>query len=173
MGTKQILTLMKIVSWILFIGLCIKLGALLISGGISLFVDKEAAKDLYQGMDLSNLYEFSFKYYIYILSLLISVSALKAYLFYLVTRVFSKIDFNQPFTTSIATIISSISYISLWTGLLVYFANGFSKWLGKNGVIIAIDWGSSEFLFMAGIIFIIALIFKRGVEIQSENELTV
>ncbi len=36
-----------------------------------------------------------------------------------------------------------------------------------------LDCGSSEFLFMAGIIFIIALIFKRGVEIQSENELTI
>jgi hypothetical protein len=33
--------------------------------------------------------------------------------------------------------------------------------------------GTGEFLFLAGIVFVIAQIFKRGIEIQTENELTV
>ncbi|MDH7446108.1 DUF2975 domain-containing protein [Aquimarina sp. 2201CG14-23] len=173
MKTKQILTLMKIVSWILFIGLCIKLGAILISGGISLFVNEKATENLYLGLDLSQLYKFSTSYYILVLSLLVSVSALKAYLFYLVLKIFSKIDFDQPFTKPVAILISSISYVSLWTGLLAYFANNYCKWLLKKGAVFNLDWGSSEFLFMAGIIFIIGFIFKRGVEIQLENQLTV
>ncbi|WP_027394776.1 DUF2975 domain-containing protein [Aquimarina latercula] len=173
METKRIITLMKIVSWILFIGLCIKLGALLISGGISLLINPEATENLYLDIDLSNLYESSVKYYTFVLSLIISVTALKAYLFYLVIKIFSIIDFDKPFTKAVARLISSISYVSLWTGLLAYIANHYCKWLQKKGFIFELDWGSSEFLFMAGIIFIIAFIFKRGVEIQSENQLTV
>jgi hypothetical protein len=38
------------------------------------------------------------------------------------------------------------------------------SWIGEN---------AGEFLFMAGLVFIISPIFKRGVELQSENELTV
>jgi hypothetical protein len=32
---------------------------------------------------------------------------------------------------------------------------------------------TGEFVFMAGLIFVISQIFRRGVEIQSENDLTV
>ncbi|WP_271765615.1 DUF2975 domain-containing protein [Aquimarina algiphila] len=173
MKTKQVLSAMKIISWVIFIGLCIKLGAILISGIISLFVNKEASQNLYLGLDLSNLYDFSVRYYIMLLSLIVSIIALKAYMFYLVIKFFLKIDFDKPFTSTIAKLTSNISYISLWAGLLAYFANRYSKWLLKKGAVFEFDWGSSEFLFMAGIIFIIAFIFKRGVEIQSENELTV
>ncbi|MBQ4819817.1 DUF2975 domain-containing protein [Aquimarina sp. MMG016] len=173
MKTKQVLSLMKIISWIIFIGLCIKLGVILFSSAISLFVDQNAAENLYLDLDLSNLYDFSMKYYMILLSLIVSILAMKAYLFYLVIKIFKKIDFDEPFTIVIANLISSVSYISLCTGLLAHFATRYSDWLLKKGVIFDLDWGSSEFLFMAGIIFIIAFIFKRGVEIQTENELTI
>ncbi|MBW1298213.1 DUF2975 domain-containing protein [Aquimarina litoralis] len=173
MKTKQIITLIKIASWVIFIGLCIQLGAILLSGIISLFGNPEASNNLYLGLDLSELYAFSKKYYLYVLSLLITVTALKAYLFYLVIKIFMKIDFDQPFTKTIASIISSISYVALWAGLIAYLANDYCKWLLKKGAVFSLDWGNSEFLFMAGIIFIIAFIFKRGVQIQLENDLTI
>ncbi len=173
MKTKQILNTIKIISWILFIGLCIKLGAILISSTISLFVNTAAAEDLYLGLDLSNVYDFSKNHYVMLLSLVVSILALKAYLFYLVIKIFLKIDFDMPFTKVIANLISDISYFSLSAGVLAYIANRYSNWLQKKGVLFDLEWGSSEFLFMAGIVFIIALIFKRGIEIQSENELTV
>ncbi len=42
-----------------------------------------------------------------------------------------------------------------------------------RGVVTELHWESAGYLFMAGIIFIIALLFERGIEIQSENELTI
>jgi hypothetical protein len=33
--------------------------------------------------------------------------------------------------------------------------------------------GGPEFLFLGAIVFVIAQVFKKGVEIQSENELTI
>jgi hypothetical protein len=38
---------------------------------------------------------------------------------------------------------------------------------------IAASYISGDFLFLAGVVFIFAQMFKRGVEIQHENELTV
>jgi hypothetical protein len=53
MKTNQILQILKVASWIMFIGLCIKTGAMIISFFVSLFINPEGAKDLYMGMNLS------------------------------------------------------------------------------------------------------------------------
>ena len=76
MKTKQVLGVMKIMSWIIFIGLCIKAGAFIISFGVSLFVNNEAAKDLYLGLDLSGLYNTNSWYYILMVSLVLILSCI-------------------------------------------------------------------------------------------------
>ena len=171
--TNQVLTAMNIVSWIVFIGLCIQTGALLITSFISLFVNPEAAQNLYLGLDLSELYTKDKRQYLYILSFIIGLSALKAYLFYLVIRVFKKLNLNHPFSPTVVSLITKISHIALGTGIVGLIAENYSKWSLHRGVAVEQDWGSAGFLFLAGIIFIIALVFKRGTEIQSENELTI
>ena len=171
--TNTILGIMKVVSWIIFIGLCIKAGALLISGSVSLFINPEGASNVYLGLDLSQLYNSSKMYYMYVLSFLIAITALKAYIFYLVIKIFSKINFDHPFSDSMVSLIAKISHVALGIGVVALIAQNYSKWLLKSGFEVQRDWGSSEFLFLAGIIFIIGLIFKRGVELQSENELTI
>ena len=60
MKTSQILKLMKVVSWIIFIGLCIKIGTVLISFFVSLVLNPEASRDLYLGLDLSSIYSLWF-----------------------------------------------------------------------------------------------------------------
>jgi len=171
--TTELLSLMKILSWIIFIGLCIKTGAILISFGVSLFVNEGAAENLYLGLNLSGLHDFSMVHYVLIVPLLVSLTALKAYLFFLVTRIFSNINLEQPFSLPVSHLISRISYIALGSGLIAMAAFGYSEWLAGKGLEIPIHWNASEFLFMAGIIFVIALLFQRGIEIQSENELTI
>jgi hypothetical protein len=51
--------------------------------------------------------------------------------------------------------------------------NGQTRWLSKQAGLSLQDWNGAEFLFVAGLVFIVSQIFKRGVEMQSENELTV
>jgi hypothetical protein len=175
MKTKQVLGIIKIISWIIFVGLCIKAGALIISSFVSFFVNHEAASDLYLGIDLSNLYEFNSWYYVSVLSLIITVALLKAYMFYLVIRIFLKFDLNNPFTTNTANLISKISYVALVTGVFAIISKNYIKWVTTHRVEtpIPLDFGSEEFLFIAGILFIVAYIFNHGVKIQSENELTI
>lgn len=173
MKTDQILGFMKLVSWIIFIGLCIETGAILISTLICLFVNPEAATNVYLGSDLSGLYRTNQSYFLNIMSLTIALSAIKAYLFYLVVRIFSKINLDNPFSETTAALIARISHIALGLGLISILAQSYAKWLMHRGIQVEQFWGSSEFLFMAGIIFIIAQVFKRGIEIQSENDLTI
>jgi len=56
-------------------------------------------------------------------------------------------------------------------------ANKYCDWLTKKGVTFPdlqpVLSGAGEFLLLGAIIFIIAQVFKRGIEIQTENELTV
>ncbi len=175
MKTKLVLTIMKIISWIIFIGLCIKAGALIISTSISLFINQEAARDLYLGLDLFNLYEYDKWYYIAVISLIISIAVLNAYMFYLVIKIFLKFDLKNPFTPHAADLISKISYVALGIGILSIISNDYNKWLITHRVdpYLTLDFGSEALLFMAGILFIVAYIFKHGVKIQSENDLTI
>lgn len=173
MKTKQVLSIMKIISWIIFIGLCIKAGAIIITTFISFFINPEAARNLYLGLNMFNLYEFSHWYYLSMLFLIISILILKAYMFYLVIKIFSKIHINNPFSSNVAYLISKISYVALGIGVLSVIANSYKMWLMKKGFSIPLDFGAAEFLLMSGILFIIASLFKRGVEIQSENDLTI
>ena len=176
-SAKQILTILHVVCWVVFIGLLINAGAIPFSYGISLFIP-EGANNLYKGLDLSALKRFSIWYYTCIVSFLVVLPGLKAYLFYLVIRIFSKIDFDHPFSPPAAALILKISQVALGTGILGIIADGYGRWLDKNDLA-SVDtlrqyWsGSTEFLLLAGIIFVIAQIFQRGVEIQSENELTI
>lgn len=168
-----IFSALHVIFWVVFIGLCIKTGALLFSFMVSLFVNPEGAKNLYMGLDLSLLHQFSTWQYVALMSLALFLSGLKAYLAYLVVMVFQRFNLARPFKVEVTHLITQISHVALGTGLLAVIANGYSKWLAKQGVEVHLSWASAEFLFLAGIIFLIAMVFKKGMEFQTENELTV
>ena len=174
METNKIMKVMNIIFWIIFIGLCIKTGAILISFLVSVFVNPEAAKDLYFGLDFFDVYNNDLHRYVNVLSFVVVLTGMKAYIAYLAIKLFSKFDLNHPFNENVAALISKISYYALSIGLVALIADQYSDRLIKRGAEMSpIDWGAQEFLFFAGIIYILALVFKRGVEIQSENELTI
>lgn len=175
--TKQILKILNIAVWIIFIGLCIKTGSLFISFVLSLFNNPVAAENLHQGLDLSQLLKTDKLYYIFLMSLILFISALKAYLFYVIIKITTKINFVHPFSTDIAKMIMRIGYVAFEIGILIFITQNYCNLLITKGLnlsnIFEYVSGGAEFLFMAGIVFVIAQIFKRGIEIQNENELTI
>ena len=102
---------------------------------------------------------------------------MKAYLFYIVIRLQSKLDLSKPFSSFVAEQITQISYFTLSIGLLSYLAQQTAKNLLHRGF--EIDklnqfWADSQaFILMAAVIYVIATIFSKGVELQNENDLTV
>lgn len=173
MKTERILEILHVVAYIILIGLCIETGAKLISFFVSLFVNPAAARNLYMGMNLSEISDFGQKHYILFVSLLISLSALKAWLFFPVIRAMSKINLSNPFSEYIARQISKMGSIALQIGIIAFITNTYAKWLIKNDLHFDFNESGTDFLFLAGILFVIATIFKRGIELQSENELTI
>ena len=173
MKATTVLDILKVVSWILFIGLCIRTGAMIISFLVSLFLNTRAAGDIYLGLDLSALLDYNKWHYIVMAVLIISLSGLKAYLFFWVIKIISKINLTNPFSEYNGNIIFKMSSIALQIGILAISAKSYSQWLSKNQVFFAYRGESTDFLYLAGILFVIAYIFKRGIELQSENELTI
>lgn len=167
---------LHIVAWLIFVGLCIEAGGLVVNFIFSLY-KPEFVQNLYQKLDLSELYERSKWAFFSMYSFILVISILKAVLFYVVIRLVSKIDLSKPFNRFVSRQISQISYYTLAIGLLSYLARQAAKNLMQRGF--AIDnlnpfWADSQaFILMAAVIYVIAVIFKKGVDIQNEIDLTV
>ncbi|PSL46279.1 Protein of unknown function (DUF2975) [Chitinophaga niastensis] len=170
--TALILTVMRIVTWVAFIGLMIKAGAILISYGVSC-VNPEAARNLYMGLNLHTIRQINFWHYTLSVFFMIALSGMKTFVLFLVIKALSKVNLVNPFTIGVARILEKISYVLLGTWVIVMLNNVHAGWLLKRTGILQEEWTTEEFIFMAGIVFIISQVFKRGVEIQSENDLTV
>lgn len=165
--------LMYVIFWIVFIGLSIKAGVLVVSFIVSLAVSAQAASDLYMGLDLSELHNFDKYHYIAIMVLAIILSMLKASIAMMAVRVATGFNIDKPFNTVTTHMISGISRLALFTGILAIIAQEYIKWLSEKSISVPLDMGGQEILFFAGVIYMLAKIFEKGVELQSENELTV
>jgi hypothetical protein len=170
--TEKILAAMNVLSWVTFIGLLIKAGAILITYGVSIG-NPDGAKDLYRGLNLYTLRQYDLWYYTSAVSFMVSIAIMEAYMAYLVIRVLSKIKLASPFTIEVAKLLEKISYVIFGIWIIAMLFNGYTKWLLKRVEGMPENWTSGEFIFLAGVVFLISQIFKKGVELQSENELTV
>jgi hypothetical protein len=106
--------------------------------------------------------------------LLISVG--KALLFYLVTELVQKLDLTKPFNRFTAHKITQISTFTFLIGLISFIARQAANKLelGDEMNELSQYWADSEaFLLMSGIVYVIATIFRKGVDLQNENDLTI
>lgn len=170
------LMLITVIIWSIFIGLCIQAGTLLFTFGYSFF-KPTVAQDLYEGLNLYPLFLDEVWFYVGIVTLILSIAILKAQLFYTMIRIFLKIDLIHPFSKEIAKLISTLSYIAFEIGFSIAMARGCASWLIKRSFELeglqSYLSGAFEYFLLSTLIFAIAQVFKRGVEIQAENELTV
>jgi hypothetical protein len=170
---RPVLLTLHVLFWVVFIGLCIKAGALLVSFGVSLWVSEQAASNLYMRLNLSQVLQHSKEAYISIGLLVIAITALQAWAAYWVIRVFLKFNLDKPFSPEIAPLISKISHVSLLTGVVAILGKGYAGHLHKQGIAIPVEWAAGETLFFAGIIYMVSIVFEKGIVLQTENELTV
>ena len=165
-----------IVAWLIFVGLCIEAGGLIVNFFFSLY-KPEFVQNLYQKLDLTTMYKESRLAFFGIYSFILTISILKACLFYIVIRLMHKMNLSKPFNTFVARQISQISYYTFSIGLLSYIARQLTKSVMHHGFVtdsLSQFWADSQaFILMGAIIYIIATIFKKGVDIQNENDLTV
>lgn len=166
----------QVISWLIFLGYCIQTGALLFNYIFSLF-KPIATHNLHLGLDLSELYLKSKSIYTLVFTLMIAISALKAYIFFIALKLFKSLNIAKPFSENVSAIITKITYYSLSIGIISIIAQEIDSELSAKGYNVGLVeryWNDGgAYLVMTAILFAIAFIFKKGIELQNENDLTV
>lgn len=167
---------LHVVAWIIFVGLCIEAAGLIINFFFSLY-KPELVQNLYQKIDLMPILMKSKAVFFGMYSFVLSIAILKVLLFYFLVVLMHKMDLQKPFHPYVAKQISRVSYFTLSIGFLGYIAGRTTMHLNHRGFITDhLDqfWSDCKaFILMGAVLYIIATIFKKGVEIQNENDLTV
>lgn len=167
---------LRIIAWIIFIGLCIEAGGLIVNFIYSVY-NPEFVQNLYQKLDLSEMYQRNKWVFFGMYGFILIIAVLKAVLFYVVIILVTKIDLSKPFNSFVSKKISLISYYTFSIGILSYMALQTTKKLLHHGFEIDMlnqFWPDSQaFILMAAVIYVIAIIFAKGIELQNENELTI
>lgn len=165
-----------IVAWVIFVGLCIEAGGLVVNLFFALF-EPGLIHNLYQKLDIMELYKVSIAAFLGVYSFIIAISVLKALLFYVIVRLMHKIDLLKPFNAFVSKQFLQVSYLTLSIGFLGYVARQFAKNLAQHSYLnvdISQFWVDSQaFVLMGAVVYIIATIFKKGVDLQNESDLTV
>ena len=178
MSTKNnfVFKALHVVAWVIFVGLSIEAGGLIINFIFSVF-KPEFVDKLYQKLDLTVMYQRDKWAFFGMYSFAIFISVLKATLFYTLVELLHKLDLSNPFNNFATKKILQISDHTFSIGILSYIARQTVKNLSHHGQ--EVDklnqfWEDSHaFILMAAVIYVIAQIFKRGVELQNDNDLTV
>ena len=167
---------LHIVAWIIFVGLCIEAGGLMVNFIFSIYNPQFVSK-LYEKLDLSAMYNQSKWVFFGMYGFILFVALLKVNLFYIVIKLLSKLNLGKPFSNFTSEQITQLSYCTFAIGIISLIARQVAKSVQHYGFETSVlnrFWVDSEaFILMAAVIFVIAAIFKKGIELQNENDLTV
>ncbi|GAB2630224.1 hypothetical protein GCM10027035_25940 [Emticicia sediminis] len=172
--TKTILEIIKYLALIGAIGFSIECGSQLISFIISFWNPALAQKIYLSNPLIYGLRSISETHFQVFMHLLIGIAAIKAAVWYYLFDFLHKLKLKNPFTNEVSNKIQNISYLLLSLWIIAEIGNGYCKYVSKRIDVNLVNYfNNEEYFFMAGIVYIIAQVFKRGVELQEENELTV
>lgn len=131
-------------------------------------------------VDLNALYMYNQNHFVYITSLMVIVAVLRTIMFYLIIKIFPDKIFNplHPFNEAVKRFLGNLSYLAFGIGLFSFWGAGLAESLRAQGVFIPDTKalrlaGADVWLFMGVILLIISVVFKKGIELQNENDLTV
>ncbi|HCI58582.1 MAG: DUF2975 domain-containing protein [Bacteroidetes bacterium] len=175
-NTRFIFQVLHVIAWIFFVGLCIEAGGIIVNFVFSIY-NPEFVSKLYQKLDLSELYNRSKWIFFSMYSFIIVIALLKVLLFYTVIMLLLKLDLSKPFSSFVSSQISQISYYTLSIGIMCLIAAQTTKNLDHHGYDVERlyqFWNDGKaFILMSAVVYVISTIFKKGVELQKENDLTV
>jgi hypothetical protein len=107
----------------------------------------------------------------------LAIAFLKVNLFNQVIILVTKIDLQKPFNEFVSKRITTISYQIFSIGIISFIAQQSSENLENKGFStghLNQFWDDSQaYILMAAVVYVIATIFKKGIEIQTENDLTI
>ncbi|NMH29214.1 DUF2975 domain-containing protein [Flavobacterium sp. SE-s28] len=170
------LTVLYWLSWIILTGLCVDAGSFIFNG-IYTTTFNPAAADYFK---LSELYHFDAGHYLVQLTFMTIVGCMKALMFYLIVMILhdKKLDLSRPFTPETGRFISNLSYLCFGAGLFSDWGSKYALWLSSKNITMpdsqALQLGGADvWLFSGVLLLVIAQIFRKGIELQHESDLTI
>ncbi len=171
MKTQTILNIMFFLAWFVFIALLIKTGTVMTTYIISLF-NSETAQSLYFELDLSVYRDHSLIHYSIIVLSQVLLFSTQAYVAYLMTQLLGDLNLQNPFSQAVVFLMERICYSILFIWIITLLHNAHLKAL-EQSVGVAVNSSDEAYLLWSAMVYVLAQVFKRGIEIQSENEYTI
>lgn len=122
---------------------------------------------------MESIRQFSVWHYAIFGSYTVALFVLKASLLFYLIRFLSRMNPADPFNREIARILEKISYALVWATIIVLLHDIHGAWLSASVKPFPEFWGFDNYLFVTGLVYVIAKVFKRGVALQSEKDLIV
>jgi Protein of unknown function (DUF2975) len=173
--TERILMVLKFLALLGGIWYSILCGSRLLTL-VASFISPDWAKHTYEAdQNIFSIRGHSIGFYVCAMCLTIMVSALKAVIWYVVYGLLSKLKLQTPFSMEVEKKLERIAYLLLgvWIVSSIFWKTYIYYLSQATGIQLPANNTGDEYFFMAGIIYIISQVFKRGIEIQEENQLTV
>ncbi|RZJ34017.1 MAG: DUF2975 domain-containing protein [Flavobacterium sp.] len=176
MDTIRLLHFFHVLAWIFFIAMCFEAGSYMFNMIFTLGF-RPLAADYFK---LTDLYTFNKDYFALLLTVMTLVAVLKTLTLYRIVKIFTdrKLDLKMPFSNEFADFIFALSHFTLAIGLSSIMGMKVVEWISDQNIFVPDAQylrmsGADVWLFMSAVLYVIAQIFKRGVEMQAENELTI
>ncbi|RYY52537.1 MAG: DUF2975 domain-containing protein [Chitinophagaceae bacterium] len=171
---------LTILSWIIFIGVSIEAGGFLFNMFYFLFAGPEGPGFFYNHLELRPLFQYDKGHFIVMTGLMSLVAMLRATLFYVIIQMITRKDLSlsSPFNPLARKYIVINAWIAIVIGFFSKYGTDYATWLGTKGIgLPSVEQmrlgGADVWLFMGVTLFVIAQVFKRGIELQAEHDLTV
>lgn len=172
MKTERILQILRVGAWIVYIGAIIRTVML----AVVFVLGHLAGEDVFQSDH--------FVPSIAIFSLLLAIAILHVQVWEKVKDILTQINLGNPFSMKTAQQLINTGYLLLSIWIVSFIGKSYVHYLNKSmsgaaEFVKSFDYSLVNFdvdgvyLLNAGIVYIIAQVFKRGVELQQENELTI
>src|SRR4051794_1917542 len=109
-STRQMLKILYVLSWIIFIGVCIEAGSFIVNAIFAL-ANPGVVKYLWQEADLSALFKYDHGYFFVVILIMGIVAVMRAWLFYLIIKVLhdKKLNMARPFSKEIGRFVFKLS----------------------------------------------------------------
>lgn len=179
-SSKQILNVLRILCWIIFIGVCFEAGGILFNLFYTMLYNPIGAGFFWNQIDFSAIYEYDKGHFLAVTSIMSIIAILKAIMFYLIVKILEnkELTISGPFNHSVRKFILNMAFLAIGIGFFSNYGVDYTEWLSKKGVVLPTIHqlklgGADVWLFMGVTLIVISYVFKRGIELQEENDLTV
>lgn len=170
MNRSMILTGLRIFAWLVLIRYIIMVIALLFMS-FSVLISRSGGYLATE--DLLQLYEFSGQHFSLFVILTAVILMANAFIWMLAVMILSDLNIQNPFLNFMVVKLAQIASFLLIIWVAGVCSNYYIEFLLEKTGFVFFERQSNESLFIAGLVFVIHYVFKKGLEIQSENELTV